>query len=138
MYENKNTIIYNPDVIEVIDTIKILNEKEEVEVIDEDDDEQVDKYSFRNQRLQTLAKEYLDNEFGGVPSSTMNTTGNYLFHSEFIKNHAFNGWFENCKPDNFDNIKAYDYNKHYTSCFIGMDLKFGWPVYNIFDEVKNF
>ena len=37
-----------------------------------------------------------------------------------------------------DNLVAYDYNKHYTSCFMGIDLKFGWPIYNIFDEVVNF
>ncbi len=33
---------------------------------------------------------------------------------------------------------AYDYNKHYSSCFIGQDDKYGWAIYNVFDEVENF
>ena len=33
-------------------------------------------------------------------------------------------------------LKAFDYNKHYTSCLMG--VKYGWPVYNVFDEIKPF
>ncbi len=33
---------------------------------------------------------------------------------------------------------AYDYNKHYTTCFMGQDVKYGWPIYNVFDEVEIF
>ena len=44
--------------------------------------------------------------FGGVPSSTFNTTRDYIFHPDFIKSHAFVGWFD--KPENVDNLKAYD------------------------------
>ena len=36
------------------------------------------------------------------------------------------------------NIHAFDYNKHYTSCLIGDGIKFGFPVYSCFDEVKPF
>ena len=54
--ENKNIIIYNPDYHIVNNTIKILG----------------DKYTFKNQRIHTLAREYLDNEFGGLPTSFMN------------------------------------------------------------------
>ncbi len=28
-----------------------------------------------------------------------------------------------------------DYNKHYSSCFMGQGVKYGWPIYNVFDEV---
>jgi hypothetical protein len=37
-----------------------------------------------------------------------------------------------------DNLLAIDYNKHYSSCFMGQDVKFGWPIYNVFDEVVKF
>jgi hypothetical protein len=33
------------------------------------------------------------------------------------------------------NLKAYDYNKHYASCLMGQGLKYGWPIYNVFDQV---
>ena len=80
-----------------------------------------------------LTMQYLENEFGGIPFSSMNKSGDDLFHSEFIKNHAFNGWF---KEPTTENLDAYDYNKHYTSCFNGDEVNFGFPIYNIFDEVK--
>ncbi len=49
----------------------------------------------------------------------------------------FSGWFD--KPKTFvKNLKSYDYNKHYTSCFICQDVKYGWPIYNVFDEVEKF
>ena len=64
------------------------------------DDTSKTKYVFKNQRIHTLAREYLDKEFGGVPSSTFNTTGDYIFHSDFIKSHAFVGWFD--KTENND------------------------------------
>jgi hypothetical protein len=91
---------------------------------------------FKNQRIHTLAREYLDKEFGGVPTSTFNTTGDFIFHSEFIRHHAFSGWFD--KPKSMDNLLAIDYNKHYSSCFMGQDVKYGWPIYNVFDEVEKF
>ena len=37
-----------------------------------------------------------------------------------------------------DNLHAYDYNKHYTSCLMGKGCTFGWPVYYVFDEVNSF
>ncbi len=124
-YKNKNTIIYNADYHHVIKSIDNLNK-----VFGKN------KYTFNNQKLNTLAVDVLNAHYGGINSSTMNKLGNEIFHSEFIKNTQFNGWFS--KPNNIDNIKAYDYNKHYTSCLMGQNLKFGWPVYNIFDEVKPF
>ena len=135
--KKKKMIIYNPDVITVIDTIRMLNPNEEIEIADEDtkDVSKNDVYKFKNQRIHTLAREYCDKEFGGIPKSTFNTEGDYIFHSQFIRNCAFNGWIQ--KP-NSDNLHAFDYNKHYTSVFMGQDIKFGWPIYNVFDEVKPF
>ena len=138
-YENGNMIIFNPDINAVIDTIKILNKTDDIEVVEGDESEQNisnNKYVFKNQRIHTLAREYLDKEFGGVPSSAFNTTGDYIFHSDFIKSHAFVGWMS--EPENVDNLKAYDYNKHYASCLMGQGLKYGWPIYNVFDEVVKF
>ena len=35
------------------------------------------------------------------------------------------------------NLHAYDFNKHYTySCLMGLDTKYGWPIYNEFDMIK--
>ena len=119
-HNNKNTIIYNPDVVAVLETIKKLNPSgESLEVIDDEEAKPTNDnpYYFKNQRIHTLAREYLDKEFGGVPLSTMNSTGDYVFHSEFIRHHAFNGWMS--KPENMENLTAYDYNKHYSSCFMG-------------------
>jgi hypothetical protein len=65
----------------------------------------------------------------------MNTSADNLFHSEFIRNTQFNGWFK--KPTS-DKLNACDYNKHYTSNLIGQDVKFGWPVYSVFDEIVPF
>ena len=65
----------------------------------------------------------------------MNESGNYIFSSDYIRNCQFNGWFS--EPKSKD-LNAYDYNKHYTSCLMGEDLSFGWPVYSVFDEVKPF
>ena len=47
----------------------------------------------------------------------------------------FNGWFSESKTKN---LSAFDYNKHYTSCLMGIDIKFGFPIYSVFDEVKSF
>ena len=106
--------------MQVIETIKVLNKNDNVEFIEDSDNKDIsnNNYVFKNQRIHTLAREYLDKEFGGVPTSTFNTTGDYIFHSEFIRHHAFSGWFDK-KPENFDNFVAYDYNKHYSSCFMG-------------------
>jgi hypothetical protein len=259
-YEKKNTIVYNPDYYDVKKTIDNLNKfyKEQ-------------RYTFNNQKLNTLAVEVLEKEFGGYQTSTMNKLGDEIFHSDFIRNTVFNGWLskpeitlieqnrlsentislverkvilpknstevksfikqyikenknkyeavddivneiinddiskrrngqskgqaglspeeevdeeeisnkiKDCyknlsgyylKVDNinyihgnvfmyrFSNIiyiynkdkdeyepieintlSSYDYNKHYTSCLMGKDVKFGWPIYNVFDEVKKF
>ena len=137
MYENKNMVIYNPDIISVTETIKILNQSDEVEIVDEEETEVKEQYVFKNQRIHTLASEFLDKKFGGVPKSTMNNLGDWVFHSEFIKHYAFVGWF-NEKPTDFNNVVSYDYNKHYSSCFMGQNVKYGWPIYNIFDEVMTF
>ena len=123
-YENKNTIIYNPDYHIVNKTIATLNARDTQQ-----------KYEFKNQRLQTLACEYFDNEFGGLPKSSMNESGDKLFHSEFIRNCQFNGFFQ--KPTS-DDLTACDFNKHYTSNLMGEDLKFGWSVFNVFDEIEPF
>ncbi len=34
------------------------------------------------------------------------------------------------------NSSACDYNKHYTSCLMGENCTFGWPVHSVFDEVN--
>jgi hypothetical protein len=135
-YENGDMIIYNPDINAVIETIKVLNKNDDVEFIEdtEDDVDTSNKYVFKNQRIHTLAREYLDKEFGGVPTSTFNTTGDFIFHSEFIRHHAFSGWFDE-KPEKLENFVAYDLNKYYSSCFMGQDVNYGWPIYNVFDEV---
>ncbi len=80
-YNNKNLILYNPDYHVVKKTINTLNEGVENP-----------KYSFNNQRLHMIAREVLDKDFGGVPMSTMNKSGHFIFHSEFIRNCQFNGW----------------------------------------------
>ncbi len=116
-------IIYNPDIHLVIKTIQILNKDLDVEFIEDEEENKSNKYVFKNQRIHTLAREYLDKEFGGVPTSTFNTTGDYILHSEFIRHHAFSGWFDK-KPEKLDNFVAYDLNRHYSSCFMGQDLKF--------------
>ena len=118
-YENKNTIIFNPDYHIVNKTIATLG----------------DKYTFKNQRFHSLAKEYLDAEFGGLPMSSMNSSGDKMFHSEWMRNCQFNGWFKQPKTKE---LNAFDYNKHYTSCLMGLDVKYGFPVYNVFDEIKPF
>jgi hypothetical protein len=63
-YENGNIIIYNPDIHSVIETIKVLNKNDDVEFIEDDVNTSNDKYVFKNQRFHTLAREYLDKEFG--------------------------------------------------------------------------
>jgi hypothetical protein len=136
-YENGNMILFNPDIKAVIQTIQILNHDLDVEVANDDEEINKRKYVFKNQRIYTLAREYLDKEFGGVPSSTFNTTGDYIFHSDFIKSHAFVSWFD--APKKFvKDLKAYDYNKHYSFCLMGQGLKYGWPIYDVFDEVVKF
>ena len=253
-HENKNTIVYNPDYFDVNKTIDNLN-KFYGNI----------KYTFTNQKLNTLAVEVLEKEFGGYQTSTMNKVGDEIFHSDFIRNTVFNGWFskpknhKEKKEKNFSfgkierlilnvqdikmcnthvgryepiddivneiikkeisfqkirilrqktnevvdeekietsiidkynhlsgyfvkvskievkensnnvvyfyddyiytydknsntykhkinikkskknlNLQAYDYNKHYTSCLMGQDVKYGWAIYNVFDEVKPF
>jgi hypothetical protein len=127
-------IIYNPYINAVIETIKVLNKNDDFEFIEDDVDTSNNKFVFKNQRIHTQAREFLDKEFGGVPTSTFNTRGDYMFHYEFIWHHAFSGWFDK-KPEKLDNFVAYDYYKHYSSCFMGQDAKYGWPVYNVFDAV---
>jgi hypothetical protein len=119
-YKNKNVIVYNPDYHDVKKTLERLNKE---------------KYQFNNQRLNTLAMEYLEKDFGGFSSSTFNKDGDEIFHSDFIRNCQFNGWFS--KPRS-DKLHSYDYNKHYTSCLMGQDVQYGFPIYTVFDEVKEF
>jgi hypothetical protein len=66
----------------------------------------------------------------------MNTQGNEIFESDFMKNCAFNGWFS--KPEDEKNLEFFDFNKHYISCLMGQDVKYGWSVYSIFDEIEPF
>ena len=54
----------------------------------------------------------------GNGKSSMNESGDKLFHSEFIRNCQFNGWFQ--KPTS-DDLTACDFNKHYTSNLMGED-----------------
>ncbi len=56
-------IIYNPDIHSVIETIKVLNKNDDVEFIEDDVDTNNNKYVFKNQRIHTLAREYLDSNF---------------------------------------------------------------------------
>jgi hypothetical protein len=56
--------------------------------------------------------QHLDKELGGVPISTFNSTGDFIFHSEFIKHHAFPGWFN--MPKIMDGLVACNYNKQYS------------------------
>ncbi len=81
----------------------------DVEFIEDDVDTSNNEYVFKNQRIHTLAREYLEKEFGGVPTSTFNTTGDYIFNYEFIRHHAFPGWFDK-KPEKIEKIVAYDLN----------------------------
>ena len=67
--------------------------------------------------------------------SSMNSSGDKVFHSEYIRNCQFNGWFKEPKTKK---LSAYDYNKHYTLCLMGLGVKHGWPVYNVFDEIQPF
>jgi hypothetical protein len=83
-HENKNVIIYHPGYHIVNTTVKTLG----------------DKYTFKYQRIQTLAREYFDNEFGGLPMSSMNSSGDKVFHNEYIRNCQFNGWFKEQKTKN--------------------------------------
>ena len=117
-------IIYNPDYYMVNTTIENLN-KRNIDI----------KYKFQNQKMSTLAMDFLKNEFSNLPLSNMNESGDYIFSCDYIRNCQFNGWFT--EPKSKD-LNAYDYNKHYTSCLMGKGLSFGWPVYSVFDEVKSF
>ena len=67
-YNNKNVIIFNPDYHVVKKTINNMNEGVENP-----------KYSFNGQRLHMIAREVLDKDFGGVPHSTMNKSGHFIF-----------------------------------------------------------
>ena len=92
------------------------------------------KYKFQNQKMSTLAMDFLKKEFSSLPLSNMNESGDYIFSCDYIINCQFNGWIS--KPERKP-LHAYDYNKHYTSCLMGKDCTFGWPVYSVFDEVKS-
>ena len=120
-YKNKNKIIYNPYYYMVMNTIGNLNNRN-VDI----------KYKFQNQKMSTLAMEFLKNEFSSLPLSNMNESGDYIFNCDYIRNCQFNGWFS--QPET-KNLCAYDYNKHYTSCLMGKDCVYGWPVYSVFDEI---
>ena len=123
-YKNKNKIIYNPDYYMVNTTIENLNNRN-IDI----------KYKFENQKMSTLAMDFLKKEFCNLPLSNMNESGDYIFNSDYIRNCQFNGWFS--EPKSKD-LNAYDYNKHYTSCLMGKGCSFGWPVYSVFDDVKSF
>jgi hypothetical protein len=123
-YKNKNKIIYNPDYYMVNTTIENLNNRN-IDI----------KYKFENQKMSTLAMDFLKKEFCNLPLSNMNESGDYIFNCDYIRNCQFNGWFS--EPKSKD-LNAYDYNKHYTSCLMGKGCSFGWPVYSVFDEVKSF
>jgi hypothetical protein len=81
-YENKNKIIYNPDYYMVNTTIETLNKRNSDL-----------SYKFQNQKMSTLAMEFLKNEFSSLPLSNMNESGDYIFSSDYIRNCQFNGWF---------------------------------------------
>ncbi len=66
----------------------------------------------------------------------LNESGDYIFNCDYIRNCQFNGWIS--APKSNDNLHAYGYNKHYTSCLMGKECTFGWPFYSVFDEVKSF
>ncbi len=51
------------------------------------------KYKFQNQKLSTLAIEFLKNEFSNLPLSNMNESGDHIFSCDYIRNCQFNGWF---------------------------------------------
>ena len=123
-YENKNKIIFNPDYYMVNKTIEILNNRNS-DI----------SYKFQNQKMSTLAMDFLKKEFSSLPLSNMNESGDYIFSCDYIRNCQFNGWIS--KPET-KQLHAYDYNKHYTSCLMGENCTFGWPVYSVFDEVKSF
>jgi hypothetical protein len=98
------------------------------------------KYKFQNQKMSTLAMDFLKIDFSSFPLSNMNESGDYIFNSDYIKKIQFNGWFSvpGTVPKSNDNLHAYDYNKHYTSCLMGKNCTLGWPVYSVFDKVKLF
>ncbi len=58
----------------------------DVEFIEDSDNKDIsnNNYVFKNQRIHTLARKYLDKEFGGVPTSTFNTTGEYTVHDIIV------------------------------------------------------
>ncbi len=62
------------------------------------------KYKFQNQKLSTLAMEFLKNEFSNLPLSNMNESGDYIFSCDYIRNCQFNGWFS--EPESKD-LNAY-------------------------------
>ena len=68
-YENGNMIIFNPDINSVIETIKTLNKNDDMRRdapasaqadACKADDISNNKYVFKNQRIHTVAREYLD------------------------------------------------------------------------------
>jgi hypothetical protein len=109
-YLNNNKIIYNPDYYMVNKTIENLNNRN-IDIM----------YKFENQKMSTLAMDFLKKEFCNLPLSNMNESGDYIFSCDYIRNCQFNGWFS--EPKSKDS-NAYDYNKHYTSCLMGKGLSF--------------
>ena len=83
-YGNKNMIIYNTDYHIVHKTVDTLNSRS---------DDLAIKYTFKNQRMSKSAMQCFGKEFGSITLSTMNKSGDYIFHSEFIRNRQFNGCF---------------------------------------------
>ena len=73
-YENKNKIIFNPDYHMVNKTIENLNNRDSEK-----------KYEFKNQKMSTLAMEFLKNEYCGLPLSNMNESGDYILIVNILK-----------------------------------------------------
>ena len=49
------------------------------------------KYKFQNQKMSTLAMDFLKKEFSNLPLSSMNKSGDYIFSCDYIRNCQFNG-----------------------------------------------
>ena len=87
-YKNNNKIIYNPDYYMVNKTIKILN-KGNIDIL----------YIFQNQKMSTLAMEFLKNKFSSLPLSGMNESGDYIFNCDYTRNCQFNGCLSKLKTE---------------------------------------
>ena len=73
----------------------------------------------------------LEKEFGGYQTSTMNKLGDEIFHSDFIRNTVFNGWFS--KPE----ITLIKQNRLSEKTISLLERKVKLPK-NSKPEVKNF